>query len=138
MTSGARFGLGDVLFNGMLLAAVLLGVYAWVSEYVDRKRREERVRAAREFEIGDGVTLLRGVQAYFGEDGFWCARDDGTVMILAGTGERRACLALDPETESIRVISYNWQDSPENEAVRQALVGLMVQAAKDQNKVPGT
>lgn len=138
MIGGVWFGLGDVLFYGMLLWAVLVMAHACVSEHVDSRRREECIRAAQALEIGDGVTLLQGVQAYFGEEGLWFAPDDGLVCILAGTDALQAHLYAHVKTGRIEIINYNRMGSPENEEARQALVGLMVQAAKKQSACPKT
>lgn len=70
----------DFLCWLVILSFPVLWVYIIVTERRDARREAEMLKFGREFQVGDGVTLIEGIRAYYGEDGRWGVWDDEVRM----------------------------------------------------------
>lgn len=52
-------------------------------EHLDCKHREKMVKAAQNLELEKGLTLLRAIQAYYGNNGCWGV-SQGLVFVTTG------------------------------------------------------
>ena len=66
-----RVAVGFVLFTAALVRL----------DRIMDKRSERLIPIAQEMELGEGVTLLQGVRAYLGDDGYWQAK--GNMVLLS-------------------------------------------------------
>lgn len=103
-------GVGDIILLFWFLVPTVLGaaLVLWLHVRWKREARQEAemIRAAQNIELGEGVTLLQGIRAFFGEDGYWGGCLSGQVVILAGFKYLSATMHVDVETRSIEVSSF--------------------------------
>ena len=59
-----------VLLVGGSISALLIWLML-VTPFLLYLEEKRNVKLAKGLELGEGVTLLEGIQAYFGEDGHW-------------------------------------------------------------------
>ncbi len=125
-------GSGEVILAVLILGIVLLGVTVEVSNRIDAKRRERVLQAAYNYDIGEGVTLLQGVQAYFGNEGEWYVTSYNVYLFAGAPGGSypRAMVTIDMEAWTLRVSSFEPCYTPEGVNQADTLVELMIQAAK--------
>lgn len=71
----------DLLIIGLPLLA--LGLFVYFSNRREDKRNAKLTELIQNLDIGEGVTLLEGIQARYREDGFWVATDN-IVSLSAG------------------------------------------------------
>ena len=111
-----------------LAIAVIASIMRWWEE-------KQTVRLAKKAEIGEGVTLLQGIRACFGEDGVWSVYfpelvyvyvDDPRVIfavqVIRGPGRT---YKLIPQLSDRR---HHWADIDE----RDVAFRVMVEAVKEQ------
>ena len=125
-------GSGEVILVVFILGIVLLEVIVEVSNRIDAKRRERLLQAAYNYDIGDGVTLLQGVRAYFGDEGDWYVTSY-TVYLFAGApggSYPKAMVTIDVESWTLEVPSFEPCNAPGGVNQADTLVELMIQAAK--------
>lgn len=104
-----------------------------IPEYLDARREKAMVRAAQNLELAEGITLLRAVRAYYGEDGRWGAAQ-GLVYVFAGDSRsRRGDVRVNLDTGEVMA----YRDGCEGDkAESEALVKAMVRAAKAGDRGP--
>lgn len=102
---------------------------------INRLQDKLAIRRAKRAEIGEGVTLLQGIRACFGEDGFWSALTPELVYIYVG--DPRLVFAVQVirgpgrDYRLIPQISdhhHHWAEIDE----RDVAFGIMVEAVKEQ------
>lgn len=116
--------------SGFLALALSL-IWSIVHRWEDKRT----VQMAKKAEIGEGVTLLQGIRACFGGDGFWSALLPGlvyiyvddprlifAVQVIRGPGRK---YWLIPQLSDPR---HHWAGIDE----RDAAFGVMVEAVKEQ------
>ena len=127
-------GIGDIVLIVIIVvfaAGVLYGLY--------RQRRnaaleQEQLEIAQSYELGDGVTLLQGVQAYFGEEGEWCCFGK-EVRLWVGDpifAARVIIHEVDAETKRLELEVDAWSPRTMDEAEMEALFDRMIQMVKEQ------
>lgn len=117
---------------GSLFFALALTIIGAIIQWWEDKRT---IRLAKKAEIGEGVTLLQGIRACFGGDGFWSALLPGlvyiyvddprlifAVQVIRGPGRK---YWLIPQLSDPR---HHWAGIDE----RDAAFGVMVEAVKEQ------
>ena len=122
-------GTGDIVLGLILVLGA--GVLLWLvwAERRESRREEKLIGAARELEIGEGVTLYEGIRACFGADGYWGAPEDSVYVIATAPDGAGATLRVCPELGQVEVYSFSrksstaWTDEPE------ALIGSLIEAA---------
>ncbi len=137
--------MGDVLIGGgdILILAVLLGfVLLWAAGTVSERacaRRDERVlQAAHAYDIGEGVTLRQGVEAYFGGEGDWYVTCS-TVYLFAAAPDGRypqAAVLIDLESWTLEVFKFEPYFTREGINRADALLGTLIRAAKGRTAGP--
>lgn len=98
---------------------------------VTAEHEDKLVEAAQNVEIGDGVTLLQGIQAYCGVPGFWNGDADDDTVRVSATGEINHVgflLAVDLETVYVELIEC--ESEPIVYSSAEELLADMIQAAK--------
>ena len=131
-------GTGDLVLVLIIVLLVVLGVRVKLEELRERRYKEEMLQAAQELEIGDGVTLLQGIQAYFGVDGLWSGPyRNGVCVRTKFMGYPKAGLRVYPETGQIEVLTFHKHEPPDDENDPDALLGLMIQAVREQRASGG-
>ena len=125
--------LGDWIILGVFVFIVASCIYIPIGERLEEKRAVETFKEALAFEIADGVTLLQGIRAFFGEDGCWLP-DARSVGVIAGeTPGHLAYLEYDSKKNQVRtLIYYPMSGEGQRRDGRDELIGLMVQAARKQ------
>lgn len=113
---------------GVLLAAYC-GVVRWV-EHCEAKWQAV-VRSAQEVEIAEGVTLMQGLLAFFGQGSRWKV-SGGLVYVESGfsdedDGEVEAVLCVDPKSGRVEVVSCRLEGRCDAEN----LIDALIQAASE-------
>lgn len=115
--------------SGFALTLMLISSIA--SKWEDRRA----IRRARTAEIGEGVTLLRGIRACFGEDGLWSVWMPGLVHVYVGDPRLIFVVEVIPGWgRTYRAIpqladqNHHWAGMDE----RDVAFGVMVEAVKEQ------
>lgn len=104
-----------------------------IVEYVYAKRDREKVRAAQNMELEEGITLFQAIRAYYGEDGLWLAGHDVVYVFAGSSRSRKGELSVNPETGEV----VDREDGREKDkAESAALVKAMVQAVKRGDRGP--
>lgn len=123
-----------ILYGSCFLALALALIWSIIQKLEDRRT----IRLAKKAEIGEGVTLLQGIRACFGEDGFWSLFMPGLVYVYVGDprlvfvvqvirGPGRD-YRLIPQISDPR---HRWADIDE----RDVAFGVMVEAVKEQELI---
>ena len=93
------------------------------------------IRLAKKAEIGEGVTLLQGIRACFGEDGVWGISSYGLVSVHVGDPRLIFVVqVIRGPGKAYRLIPHisdhhhQWADIDE----RDVAFGIMVEAVKEQ------
>ena len=125
--------LGDWIILGFFIIIIAGWIYIPIGERLEEKRAAEAYKEALAFEIADGVTLLEGIRAFFGEDGCWLP-DSRSVGVIAGeTPGHLAYREYDSKKNQVRaLIYYPMSEEGQRWDGRDELIGLMVQAARKQ------
>lgn len=120
-------GVGLVMLVGTIISSITL-----------RWERKRSIRLAKTAEIGEGVTLLRGIRACFGEDGFWSARTPRLVYVYVGDPRLIFVVQVIPGWgRAYRLIpqiadqNHHWAGMDE----RDVAFGVMVEAVKEQEMI---
>ena len=122
-------GTGDIVLGLVLLLMGVAVLWLVWAERREERREKKLIWAARELEIGGGVTLYEGIRACFGGDGYWGAPEDSVYVIATAPGGPSASLRVCPELGQVEVYSFSrgsstaWKDEPE------ALIGSLIEAA---------
>lgn len=108
-------------------------VWIMIAEYLGAKRDKAMIRAAQNLELGEGVTLLQAIRAYYGEDGRWGVAQ-GKVYAFAGhSPSRRGDVRVNLKTGEVML----YRDGHEGgKAESAALVAAMIRAAKSGERGP--
>lgn len=122
-------------FLGLFLGLAGVEVFTLLSLDRDGTRRVDAVESAQNMDIGEGVTLSQGLKAFFGGETHWMATDGKSVRVTAGMNRPAASLYVYPKTGEIEILTANSKDGWEDERGRDALLGLMVKAAKDKEEI---
>lgn len=111
-----------------LAIAVIGSIMRWWEE-------KQTVRLAKKAEIGEGVTLLQGIRACFGEDGVWGISSYGLVSVHVGDPRLIFVVqVIRGPGKAYRLIPHisdhhhQWADIDE----RDVAFGIMVEAVKEQ------
>ena len=122
----------------LLVVSSVLFVYVKVSNYFYDKHKDAMRRAAENFDIGEGITLLEGVQAYWGGEVDWYlgAQDDMIRLLLTNSREDTcypaAGLIVEPKAKRLKVYAFKTAPSLQNgDRDPDELIGVLIQAAKD-------
>ena len=120
------------LFAGVLGLAVALALSWDWSMY----RHNKTLLAVMDTDIGDGVTLAQGIDAYYGGKGQWSMSDrEGTVHVDAGMRGPRARLRVFPKTGEMKIWAGNcWDDITEREVLFSKLVKAVKERKEDEER----
>lgn len=132
--------LGDWIILGFIIFCIALWIYLFIDNRRQKRLEAEAYEAAQAFEIADGVTLPQGIQAFFGEEGYWLPSSDRVLIVAGGWPEQSAYLRYEAKEDRVKVLRYTlgrqkgpgadpWKD-PQGDPEK--LIGLMVQAARKQ------
>ena len=121
---------GLIVILSIVAAAICsFPVVFWV---LNRLYAEKTCQAAKDLEIGDGVTLAQGVLAFFGTEGGWVADWKSAIILAGGQPGPLAYLRCEPKKGRVEVVRYFLDGIEVEPCESQALVGQMVQAAREQ------
>lgn len=132
--------LGDWILLGIFAFYVALSIGFAISGRLQKKREAEAYEAAQAFELADGVTLPQGIQAFFGEEGYWLPSTHYVLVLVGYWPEKSAYLRYETKENRLNVLSYRLgrQEGPGADPEEdpygdpEALAGLMVQAVRKQ------
>ena len=123
-----------IMYGSLFLALALTLISAIIHWWEDKRA----IRLAKTAEIGEGVTLLQGIRACFGKDGFWSIFLPGlvyiyvddprlifVVQVIRGPGGK---YWLIPQISDHH---YHWAGIDE----RDVAFGVMVEAVKEQETI---
>lgn len=119
---------------GFLLGLFAMAILVALVGELYEQRRSNMITSAQDMEIGEGVTLSQGIDAFFGYGSHWGLPEGNWVRVLAGIGRPTANLYVYPKTGEIKIRRCETGGDWEDERGRDFLLGLMVQAAKAQGK----
>lgn len=117
---------------GAMVLAFLLALFLdW-----DLYRHNKKIQAVRDMDIGEGVTLAQGIDAYYGGRGEWDVFDQGDVVrVAAGMRGPRAMLRIYPKTGEIKLwAEHRWDDIPEREVLFAKLVKAVKERKADEER----
>ena len=125
---------GDILFLLVYWAfwicpfVIVLGL-----DYREMKWEEAQIRAARETELAEGVTVEQGIRAYYGTSGYWGVRQ-GEASVYAGYPHAyTGVVCVNLETGEVTVHVYN---ANRTEKDSDAVVKAMISAARKGERGP--
>ena len=132
--------LGDWIILGAIICYIAFWIYLSIDERRRERRQAETYEAAQAFELAYGVTLPQGIQAFFGEEGYWLPSSDYVLIVAGDWPEQSAYLRYVAKENQVKVLRYGlgrqkgpgadpWKD-PQGDP--DELIGLMVQAARKQ------
>lgn len=132
--------LGDWIIVGFIIFCIALRIYLSIDNRRQEQRKAETCKAAQAFELADGVTLPQGIQAFFGEEGYWLPSSDHVLIVAGGWPEHSAYLRYVAKENQVKVLHYalGRQKGPgadprkDPQGDPEELIGLMVQAARKQ------
>ena len=132
--------LGDWILLGIFAFYVALSIGFAISGRLQKKREAEAYQAALAFELADGVTLLQGVRAFFGQEGYWLPSSGCVLVLVRGWPGPSGYLRYEVRENRLDVLGYKLgqQEGPEADPWADplgdpdTLAGLMVQAARRQ------
>ena len=104
----------------LLVSLIILGVmFFFIIKFLDnadKKNRQDMIETVKQTDIG-GVTLLQGIQGYFGETGSWYATSD-TVWLEVGNWydnddghNLKASFAINNQTHDVDLLTmeFDWE-----------------------------
>ncbi|MDE6259995.1 MAG: hypothetical protein K2M42_03920 [Oscillospiraceae bacterium] len=113
-----------------VIGLLLAGGFLW--EHLDEKHEEKLIQAAQNAELGEGVTLRQGVQAYFGDFGDWNVVND-TVYLEAGNLDKHvlsATFQINEKTGQLDILTFDYDFYPVSRDELDSLINAMIQAAR--------
>ena len=137
--------LGDWIILGFFMIVIVGWIYLFIDSRRQKRREAEAYEAAQAFEIADGVTLPQGIQAFFGEEGYWLPGSDYVLIVAGGWPGQSAYLRYVAKENRVKVLRYalGRQKGPGADPRKdplgdpEQLIGLMVQAVrKQQSEAP--
>lgn len=132
-----NWGLGDTVLAALLAFSVFGPVLMEAWEYYDGWRGDKLTQRAQALELGEGVTLFQGIEAYFGEDKWWLPGSDGiTVVGTLSSYFPHALLHVNPKTWELGIFEIGTGPVPADKDKLDALVQDMIRAAKDKENLP--
>ena len=104
-------------------------------EYIDDKHDEKLLQTVQNADIGDGVTLSRGIQAYCGQSGNWYVYND-TIKVNASDSNNSisATLKANIKTDDVEVLEFYHDLALLDRDDMMAVINDMVQAVKNVGK----
>lgn len=121
----------------VVLGLLLAGGFLW--EYLDAKHEDDLIQAAQNADLGEGITLLQGVQAYFDDDGYWDVAwddevNDDTICLSAGDffdgHSLHATFKVNQETEQLDILTFYYDGLAVGQDEIHDIIDAMIQAAK--------
>ena len=119
----------------LTIGAVLSMAMVWlvvVAPWLIGKKDERALQSAQNIEIARGVTLLQGIQAYFGNPGSWVVLI-GSVRVRAHDPEEDFPVAevfINVKTGRLEAYEFRHAAPPEDRNEPQALIHALVDAAR--------
>lgn len=115
-----------------MVLAFLLALY-WDR---DLNRHNKALRDVMDMDIGEGVTLAQGLDAYYGGSGEWDTFDQwDMIRVKAGMRGPRAMLRIFPKTGEMMIWSGNsWDDLTEREIFFSKLVKAVKERKEDEER----
>ena len=129
-------GTGDSLIVALFLLMLITGVAIfWHDHWAEKKYDDRLVREAKNTRIAEDVTLIEGIRAYFGVEGVWSKPFLNEVDILTTLdGWPRAGIRVVPTIGKVDVLTFRREKPPEGKNEPELLLGLMIQAAREQRE----
>lgn len=117
----------------VVLGLLVAGVFLWI--HLEEKHQEELIQAAQNTELGEGVTLLQGVRAYFGDSGDWdIFGDDYTIYLDVGRISDghvlSATFEVNEKTGQLDILTFVYDFHEVSQDELYDLIDAMIQAAK--------
>lgn len=96
---------------------------------------EKLIQMAQNAEIGEGITLRQGIQAYFGESGNWSSinHNDGLIMMTVTSRDMvyfAITFQVNEKTGQVSILESYWNGDPMSSDLIDAMIGGMIRAAK--------
>lgn len=140
ITVGNRvvFGTGDIILLIIALMIVLCGLLGAWQNARDARRVKELILAAKSLDIGEGITLLDGIRAYYCDEGTWEGYLNKAQVIVYREDDGRARMRLDVnmDTKEMSICEYDRRPAPMRECEVEPKLKAMVQAVRDLQKNP--
>lgn len=114
----------------IVIALLVGGVFVW--DCIDGRHDEELLKTVQNSDIGDGITLIRGLRAFCGTSGDWYIRGNDTVEVVALGVENAvtATLKADVKTGDIDILEFYYDVYLLDRNDTAAVISDMIRAAK--------
>lgn len=123
-------GTGDIVMLLVIVALFTLNtLVAWRYRSNDRLTTQ-LIERAKDLDIGEDISLLEGLWAYFGDDGEWGEPYGGVVPVMVGEDGDRAGLFVTPEKKKVEVLYFKCNGVYMKDTEREILLQQMVAAAR--------
>lgn len=131
-------GTGDLAILLMIAAIGGLAAIGAAWTCVDKRRRNDVIRAAKGMGIGCGVTLGEGVEAYFNEEGTWLVSGPSSVCMLASVRRAdgqwpQAAVLVDVAAGKLEVQSFYYRVPREKRESGEPLFDVLIRAVQERD-----
>lgn len=115
----------------VVIALLVGGIFLW--DYIDNKHDEKLLQTVQNVDIGDGVTLIRGLRAFCGTSGDWYLQEDDIVEVVAIGNENSvsAKLKANIKTGDVDVLEFRYDVYVLNSDDTATVISDMIKAAKE-------